>query len=135
MILPTGTIVAVVDGEKLRMFRNKGHEPRIELVPLPAPDIEPVKGGSGVRHINKASNPDSDRLDEDAFAAAAAEYLNGQAIKGAFEKLYLVADPRTLGEMRRNFHNALEQRLVGTLDRDLAGLSLEAIAEAILAAR
>ena len=31
MILPNDTTVAVVDGEKLRLFRNKGMEPRIQL--------------------------------------------------------------------------------------------------------
>jgi protein required for attachment to host cells len=31
MILPDETTVAVVDGEKLRLFRNKGMEPHIKL--------------------------------------------------------------------------------------------------------
>ena len=37
MILPNGTLVAVTDGEHLRFFRNKGHDPVIDLVEQPAP--------------------------------------------------------------------------------------------------
>lgn len=32
MILPNDTTVAVADGKKLRLFRNKGVEPNIRLV-------------------------------------------------------------------------------------------------------
>jgi len=131
MILPTGTTVAVVDGQKLRLFRNKGHEPHIELVALPDPWIEPVNGGSGARHVSAAANPDEARLREDDFAAAAAGFLNRQILSGAIEKLFVIADPRTLGEMRLHFRDTLTSRLEGTLAKDLAGNDADAIAAAI----
>ncbi|TIW14792.1 MAG: host attachment protein, partial [Mesorhizobium sp.] len=32
MILNNGTLVAVTDGENLRLFHNKGHEPHLDLI-------------------------------------------------------------------------------------------------------
>ncbi|TWG55156.1 MULTISPECIES: host attachment protein [unclassified Aminobacter] len=132
MILSNGTTVAVVDGGKLRLFRNKGHEPQVELASLPEPELQPANAGSGNHHRTGANNPDDNRLKEDNFAAAAAEYLNRQALAGAIEKLYVVADPRTLGEMRRRFHDVLTARVVGSLAKDLTGQGPEAIASAIV---
>ncbi|KXF75856.1 host cell attachment protein [Paramesorhizobium deserti] len=134
MILPNGAIVAVLDGEKMRILRNKGHEPRIELIELPAPNLEEVSGGSGGRHRSSTANPDIARLAEDDFAAAAAAYLNREALAGSFQHVVIVADPRTLGELRRHFHPTLSGKLVGQIDRDLAKHSAEAIKTAIVAA-
>lgn len=131
MILPNGTTVAVVDGKKLRLFHNKGHEPRIELTVLTDPDLKAANGGSGARHRSAAANPDEARLREDDFAAAAAAFLNRKALGGAVETLFVVADPRTLGEMRRHFHDALTARLAGTLAKDLTGHDVDAIAAAL----
>ena len=131
MILPENTTVAVADGEKLRLFRNRGHEPRIELVALADPDIKVANRGSGNRHRSSAANPDAARLGEDDFAATAADYLNRQVLAGGVTQLFLIADPRTLGEMRRHFHEALTSRLVGDLAKDLTGCGVDVIVAAI----
>lgn len=131
MILPNDTTVAVADGRNLRLFRNTGVEPRIRLTELNVPEIEAGNWGSGVRHRSSAANPDDSRLDEDDFAAEAAAYLNREAIKGDIGLLYVIADPRTLGEMRRHFHDALKSKLVGELAKDLTGHSLDAIEAAL----
>jgi len=131
MILPNGATVAVADGEKLRLFRNKGHEPHIVLTALPDPDVKTANRGSGARHTSAAANPDQDRLREDDFAAAAADFLNRQVLGGEIENLFVIADPRTLGEMRRHFHDALKGRLAGSLAKDLTGHDPDAIAAAI----
>ncbi len=134
MILPNDTTVAVVDGEKLRMYRNKGMEPRIQLVPEVAGVIQPANQGSDGRHRSTAANPDSSRLEEDNFAAAAAAYLNRLALDGAISSLFVIADPRTLGEMRRHFHDALKTRLIGDLAKDLTGDDVEALEAALIKA-
>lgn len=131
MILPNDTTVAVADGRKLRLFRNKGREPNISLIALDVPEIEAGNWGSGGRHRSAAANPDDSRLDEDNFAAEAAAYLNRAVINGNIASLYIIADPRTLGEMRRHFHDNLRSKLVGELAKDLAGHSLEAIESAL----
>jgi protein required for attachment to host cells len=131
MILPNETTVAVVDGENLRLFRNKGHEPHIELVALPDPDIAADNQGSGARHRNSTANPDAGRLAEDNFAAAVAGYLNRQVLAGSIADLFVIADPRTLGEMRLHFHEALKARLVGDLAKDLTARGAADIAQAL----
>ncbi len=131
MIIPNDTTVVVADGQKLRLFRNRGREPNISLTTLDVPELEAGNWGSGARHRSAAANPDDSRLDEDDFAAEAAAYLNREAINGSISLLYIIADPRTLGEMRRHFHDSLRSRLVGELAKDLTGHSLEAIEAAL----
>jgi protein required for attachment to host cells len=131
MILPNDTTVAVADGKKLRLFRNKGVEPNIRLVALDAPEIDADNTGSGARHRSVSPNPDDRRLDEDNFAAEAASYLNHQAITGSIASLFVIADSRTLGEMRRHFHDAIRLKLVGELAKDLTGHTVAKIEAAI----
>jgi protein required for attachment to host cells len=134
MILPNGTVVAVVDGKTMRLFRNKGHEPHIDLAELPKPDLDLASGGSGGRHHSSTANPDASRLVEDDFVAAAAGFLNREALAGRFEHVVIVADPRTLGELRKHFHQALSAKLIGQLHGDFAKHSAESIKAAIAAA-
>ena len=131
MILPKEAIVAVADGQKLRLFRNKGVEPEIKLVEMPNPDLDTDNTGSGARHQSSAANPDGGRLEEDNFAASIAGYLNRQVLDSKTESVFLIADPRTLGEMRNHFHKSLEAALVGQLAKDLTGHSIEAIEGAV----
>lgn len=131
MILPNNTTVAVVDGEKLRMFRNLAPEPHIRLAPVGVPALHGDNRGTGGRHRSVSANPDEARLAEDNFAAAAADYINRQVIGGQIESLFVVADPRTLGEVRRNLHVEAKSKMVGDLAKDLTGHSVEAIETAL----
>ena len=47
MILPHGTVVAVADGTTLKLFRNRGTEPELDLVEFDHSAIVPVNPGSG----------------------------------------------------------------------------------------
>ena len=131
MIMPNDTTVAVVDGTRMRLFRNKGVEPNIRLVALPDPEVKAINQGSGARHRSVSANPDDRRLAEDDFAAAAARYLTREALDGRIGSLFLIADPRSLGEMRRHFDGAVGSRLIGELAKDLTGHSPEAIESAL----
>lgn len=131
MILPTGAVVAVADGTALKLFRNRGAEPEIDLVAIAVPGLEAVNSGSGQRHHDANDNPDNDRRAEDRFAAAAAEHLNGLALNGSIDKLVVIADPRTLGELRKGFHANLKARIVGELPKDLVDHSVQDLVAAI----
>ena len=132
MILPKGALVAVVDGEKLVMFKNTGdHAP--ELSALPTPTIGDGGSGSG-GHQSSSANPDDSTKAEDGFAAGVAATLNSQALTGAFDALLVIAAPKTLGELRKHWHKALEAKLVGEIAKDLTGQSTDHIATAIAAA-
>ncbi|TPL12891.1 host attachment protein [Mesorhizobium sp. B2-4-11] len=134
MILANGTLVAVTDGDKLRLFRNKGHEPRIDLVEMPEPGLHLANTGSGGRHRSSTANPDDSRLREDDFAAAVAAYLNREALTETFEHVVVIADRRTLGELRKHFQAPLRAKLVGEVAKDLAKHPVEAIENTLAAA-
>ena len=59
---------------------------------------------------------------------------NARAIAGEIEALLVIADPKTLGEMRQHYHSELGKRLVGEIDKTLTGQPLDKIATAIAAA-
>lgn len=134
MILPNDTHVIVADGEKFRLFRNKGVEPRIQFVELDVGEIHAANQGSGVRHRNSSANPDRTRLSEDNFAAAVADFVNRMTLEGNIASLYVIADPRTLGELRRHFHEVVKSKLVGELARDVTDHGVDAIQSILVGA-
>ena len=131
MILPNSTVVAVADGADLRLFRNRAAEPHVDLVAFETPHIAGRNPASGARHRHSSANPDSHRDAEDGFAAATADYLNRLAVGGTLQSLFVIADPRTLGELRKHFNPQLTARIVGELPKDLTAHPVEDIAHAI----
>ena len=131
MMLPHGTVVAVADGTALRLFRNRGTEPHLDLAEFGHPAINSANPGSGSRHRNDSSNPDPHRQAEDSFAAASAGQLNRLALEGSLERLFVIADPRTLGEMRKHFHSTLHAMIVGELPKEMIDHTVHDIVEAI----
>ena len=131
MIIPNDATIAVLDGASFRLFRNKGQEPTIELSEMAEPKFETENQGSGSRHHSSSANPDGSRIEEDNFAASAAGHLNRLALDGKMSAVVIVADPRTLGELRRHYHKALESLLAGELAKNLTGENVRAIEEAL----
>lgn len=134
MLLAHGTTVAVADGEKFLVFRNKGtdSEPQLESVPHTDLDSDPIS--SGGRHHSSSANPDDSTLVEDGFAGATAAWLNKQALAGKITSLVVIAAPKTLGELRKHYHKSLEAILKGELAKDLTGHSTADIEKALAAA-
>ncbi|GGC76495.1 host attachment family protein [Chelatococcus reniformis] len=131
MILPTGTTVAVADGQIMRLFHNTGVKPGVHLVEITEVPPAPAHSGSGVRHHTGSANPDSRRLVEDDFAAAMAALLNKLSLDGTIQHLVVVSDPRTLGEMRKHFHRDLRGKIIGEVAKDFSRRSLQDIASLI----
>lgn len=129
MNLPNGAMVAVVDGEKLALFKNTGHAD-VALTAQPSPSIEERASGSPGRSSSEA-NPDNDTQAEDGFAMGVAEVLNKWALNGKIDKLLVIAAPKTLGELRKHWHKELSSKLVGEIAKDLTGHSTDQIAAAI----
>ncbi|WP_421737099.1 host attachment family protein [Caulobacter sp.] len=129
MILPKGAVVAVVDGEKLLLFKNTGdHEPQLSALPTPA--VDGSAAGSG-GHQSSSANPDDSTRAEDGFAAGVAALLNHQAGAGDFDQLLVIAAPRTLGELRKHWAKPLQAKLAGEIAKDLTGQSVDHIIKAI----
>ncbi|EFI53243.1 MULTISPECIES: host attachment family protein [Afipia] len=130
MILPTGTTIAVADGETVRLFHNTGVKPGVHLVEITAAPAS-AHAGSGARHHNGSANLDSRQLVEDDFAAVTAAFLNTLSLDGTIEHLVVVSDPETLGEMRKHFHRDLRGKIIGELAKDFSRRPLEDIASLI----
>jgi protein required for attachment to host cells len=134
MELPHNTIIAVADGEKLSLFQNEGDAANVKLKAMPSAEIDSSKISSGGRHSSSSANPDDSQQNEDGFSSGVADLLNKQALEGKIRSLVVVAAPRTLGEMRKSYHKSLSDILIGELDKDLTGHSLQDIEKALAAA-
>jgi protein required for attachment to host cells len=130
MLLPHGTIIALVDGSKFELLRNTGTEAEPELSPFAAPALD-SSNRSGASHRSVPGNHDETQVSEDAHAIAATEWLNAEVLAHRIDNLVIIASPRTLGEMRQNYHGELEKVLKGELAKDLAGRSGDALIEAL----
>jgi protein required for attachment to host cells len=133
MILSHGDVVAVVDGAKFELFRNQGTETEPSLEALPTPTLHEANKSGGARHHTSSGNPSGHQLGEDAHAAAVTDWLNQQVLGHKIARLVVIAAPRTLGEMRRRYHKALQAALVGELPLDLAGRGGHAVLQALKA--
>ncbi len=129
MKLPNGALVAVVDGEKLALFQNTGHQD-IQLKAMPTPSIEDRASGAAGRISNDA-NPDNDTQAEDGFAMGVADVINKRVLTNKIEHLLVIAAPKTMGQLRKGWHKETTARLVGEISKDLTGHSTEDIAAAI----
>ena len=132
MKLPNNAHVAIVDGESFTVMRNTGQmfEPKLENAQ--EPDLTATNFSAGVKHQDDIGQQHGRTdLNELAHGAAAAEWLNAQAIEGAMDDLLVIADPKTLGEMRRHYHSELEKRLVGEIDKTVTGQPVEQIEKII----
>lgn len=137
MRVPHNAHVAVVDGERFKLMRNTGQifEPKLELVAQPS-FRTPVPGAesrSDDRGTLTTAGSETD-LREVVHSSEVVDWLNAKALAGEIEQLLIVADPRTLGEMRPHYHKALQDKLVGEVAKELAWESPQAIAEALAAA-
>lgn len=132
MKLPHNAHVAVADGNRFMLLRNTGKpfEPTLEMVEQP--DLEASNYSAGVRHQDESGQrTGATDLNELAHGAAVAEWLNAKAVAGDLSQLMVLADPKTLGEMRRHYHSALEKALIGEIDKTVTGEPLEKIAMVI----
>ncbi|TMM46596.1 host attachment protein [Qipengyuania marisflavi] len=135
MKLPHNAHVAIVDGENFTVMRNGGQafEPKLEKAQKP--DLTATNYSAGVRHQDAMGQQRGRTdLDELAHGAAAAEWLNALAVAGQIDNLLVIADPKTLGEMRRHYHSELEKRLVGEIDKTMTSEPTARIEQAISAA-
>ena len=129
MKLPKGALVAVADGEKLALFENTGQQ-EVQLTARPTPEIAERASGAAGR-ISSEANPDNDTQAEDGFAMGVADVLNKWVLTNKVEHLFVIAAPKTLGQLRKGWHKETEGRLVGELAKDLTGHSTDQIAAAI----
>lgn len=135
MKIPESAHVAVLDGERFLWLHNTGDAVHPQLEMIGTPDLDPTNRSQGkMRHSITTNQHTGNDLDEAAHVAAAADWMNHQAKTNRIDHLIVVADKRSLGELRRHYHVELEQRLVGEIGKVMTNQPVDEIAQAIAAA-
>jgi protein required for attachment to host cells len=146
MQVPHNAVVVVTDGRKMLFLRNEGDETYPNLVvERAAEQNNPSDGDQKTDLAGRASSSvgggqnsmgevDFHQQEEDRFAAETADLLKRRAMKNDFTSLFIVAPPRTLGELRKHYHKEVSDRLSGELDKDLTGHPIDQIEKLLLAA-
>ncbi len=120
MLLPHGTVIALVDGRNFELYRNIGNEAEPELTALDAPTLD-SRNHSGAGHHSSPGNHANSQVDEDAHASAAVHWLNSEVLGHRIDKLVVFAPARTLGEVRKHYHKQTEAALLKEVVKDLVG--------------
>lgn len=145
MRVPHNSFVMVADGRKMLFFRNDGDAdfPNLQVVTIaekenPANRDQmsdaPGRAFSSVGSGRSAfENTDFHELEETRFAVETAALLKRGAMDGDYEKLIVIAPPKTLGELRKHYHKEVANRLLAEIPKDLTGHPVAEI-EKIIAA-
>ncbi len=144
MNLPRNTLVLVADGRKMLFLRNHGQDEHIDLrleshreqdnaANRDLTTDAPGRGPGGVGNRSSAmGETDFHQIEEDRFAAEAADLLRVKALSGDFQSLVVVAPPRTLGELRKHYHKEVASRIIDEFHKDLTGCTIEEIEAALV---
>lgn len=121
MLIPHGTVIALVDGKEWSLYRNAGTEAAPELATVPTPRLEERNHSSSPRHTSTSGNHSGHQADEDAHAAAVADWINSEVNAHKIDQLVVIAPPRSLGELRHHYSKQTEQVVLAELHKDLIG--------------
>ena len=133
MQLPANAHVAIVDGETFKLVRNGGTSDAPKLSPVDAPAVDDEHRASGGRH-NANVEKQGHSMEEVGHAMGVVEALNHMAKTNKIEALVVIADPKTLGELRKGYHGALEKLVVKEIAKTLGNSDAAQILKTIEAA-
>lgn len=143
--IANGTWVLVADGEKALFLENvtDGQDPFLQVRRLEAQD-NPLdrdqtsdragrRDDGGVRQRSAMEEADWHMLAKERFADDLADILYRMAHRGAYERIVLVASPRTLGALRPHLHKEVQARVVAEIDKDMTNHPVEQIEKLVKA--
>jgi len=131
--------VIVADGEKALFLRNEGDEkyPNLEVLRTireenPATHVQgadrPGRFNDGPSpHKSAVEETDWHRIEKERFAREIAARLYKAAHRGDYDRLVIVAPPLVMGEMRKELHKEVEERLVGEVSKTLTNHPIDQI--------
>lgn len=138
-----GTWVVVADSEKVLFLRNlTDHEdPHLEVTDKDEQDNPSDRAQSanrpgrmhdtGVQQRSAMDDTDWHELAKERFAADLADKLYSQAHKGLFERLVLVASPQVLGDLRRELHQEVTDKVVAEIPKTLTNHPVDEIEDLV----
>ena len=129
--LPHGAWVFVGDGQKALFLINEGDGKFPNLRRLAVEEHKdppsreqgsdaPGRAYSSVGRIRSAvEETDWHELEKERFATSIADRINKAAQSGAFSQIVIVAPPKILGELRREFTKETEAKVIAEVPKDL----------------
>ncbi len=125
-MLPHNALVVVADGHSATLFRNTAHHgiglteaERVTLESLNQP-----KPGDAIPNVVPGDDPDM-------FAHQLADHLNAMVLKNKVDDIAVIADPSTLGVLRKRYHKELQFRLRKEIPKNLTNSDLRGIEDAL----
>jgi protein required for attachment to host cells len=144
MALPNQALVLVADGRKMLFLRNHGDQNQLDLrteshdkrkdrkdseIKTDAPGTQGQRFGAGRPAMDET---DFHQQEEDRWAKDAADELNRRALENDFDALAIIAPPKTLGILRKEFHKEVERRIVMTLNKEMTDRPIPDIEELLV---
>jgi protein required for attachment to host cells len=136
--------VVVADGEKALFLRNEGDAeyPHLQVFREMHDDNPPTheQGTDAPGRFNDGPNvhrsavqeTDWHRIEKERFAREIADRLYKMAHRGDYKKLVVVAPPLVLGEMRKEFHKEVSDRVSGEVAKTLTNHSVDEMEKILL---
>jgi protein required for attachment to host cells len=136
-------LVLVGDGQKALFLRNRGTGQRVELEleRILEQDNPPTREQGSDRPGRSAASVGVARsamdeanwhhLAKERFASEIAKALYRRAHDNRFTKLVIVAPPRILGNLRKEFHPEVIDRIIGEIPKELTSHSVAQIEKLI----
>lgn len=145
MPIPNNALVLVIDGRKMLFLRNHGDAMQIDLrteshdarhdmkdsdMKTDAPGTQSQRFGHGRSAFQET---DFHQLEEDRWAADAADQVNRRALSNDFDALAVIAAPKTLGELRKHWHKEAERRIILELPKEMTDRPIPDIEKMLIA--
>ena len=141
--LKNGAWVLIADGEKALFLRNDLDAQDLDLNVVRIEEQENPSDGEqsanrpGRMHDGgpgqKSAVDDTDwhELAKERFASDMADILYKQAHKGKFDEIVVVAPPQTLGELRKEMHQEVSDKVIAEIPKTLTNHPIDKIEELI----
>ena len=126
-MLSHNALVVVADGHGAVLFRNTARH-GIELQESERIGPKHLQDESQGRQPEETTPRDED---EATFAKQLVEKLNTMVLQNKVDELAVIADPSTLGNMRKHYHKMLQEKLVKEVPKTLTSPPGEQIADAL----
>lgn len=136
--------LVVADGEKALFLKNEGDEkyPNLQVFREIEQENPPNREQAANRrgrfndgpNVHRSAVDDTDwhHLGKERFAKDISEKLYKYAHAGRFDALVLVAPPMVLGEMRKELHKEVTDKIVADVDKELTNHPVHEIEELVL---